>query len=268
MASYQALGTSPVSFVSNNKQHELPLSAIYFTSNGVDVTSWPLYEANQAILSVLIPQLIAQGFLAAGTSPATPPSLIATAVQAGAAGNSISIKFEAPSITAGTVTMTVSAKQAYTAQTSASLSTALGSSAGAATGLVYVSDPGTGGMPGQLSQNIGSSFDLAVPEAADNSKTAFTLAAADQTDLEGAQLINVAIEPDTSVDPPTAFALTVSWSKSLSVTLASLLTPATNPFSYLITFSGASGPLPAAGTVTLHNGAGSTPASASLLASS
>jgi hypothetical protein len=112
-----------------------------------------------------------------------------------------------------------------------------------------------------------TSFQFSVPEAADNTKTAFTLAATNSSDAADANLLGITIAPDTS-NPLTAFALTVSWTKTETVSLASLLTTSTNPFSYLVTFSGTSGPLPVAGTVTLGGGNTTTPASANIYASS
>lgn len=275
MAYYSATGTSPVSFVDGNQnQQEIPLNEVFFTPNGVDASSWPLFGANAALVPALLAQLVAQGVLSASTAPASPPAMTATAAQAGPMGNSITISFSSPSPTAGTMTMKVTANEVYPGLTPATLSAALGSSAAAADGLVYVSDPGTGEMPEKFTGAIGGgpNFDLAVPEAADNTKTAFTLAATSTTDAAAAQLIQIAIVPDSSATP-TTFTLTASWTKTATgVTLASLAT--TNPYGYLVAFNGQSGPLPAAGSITLKGGAVASggnpakPASASLLSAS
>ena len=82
-----------------------------------------------------------------------------------------------------------------------------------------------------------------------------------------ASLIGVTIAPDAS-NPLTAFTLTVSWTKTATVSLASLLSNSTNPFAYLVAFSGTSGPLPVAGKVTLGGGNATTQASANIYASS
>ena len=276
MPYYQALGTGPVSFVdANQSQEELPLSAIYFSANGVAASSSPLYtSANQGVILALLQQMVAQGFVAAASQPVTPPSLTVTAVQAGPMGNTITVVLSDPSAAAGTVTVTVSATEVYSGLTPAALGTSLGTSAAAANGLVYLSDPGTGEMPAAYTGTIGPGpgFDAAVPEAADNSQTAFTLAATSTSDATDAENIQITVAPASGATP-TTFTLTVSWSKvATGITLASLSTA--TPFSYLITVSGQSGPLPAAGTVTLSGGASAagttpaTPASASLLASS
>ncbi|UWZ81756.1 hypothetical protein [Occallatibacter riparius] len=266
MAYYSIAGTGPVSFVDvNQNQLEIPLNQIFVTPNGVDASSWPHFGANATLVPALLAKLVLQGAVSASTTPATPPSLTATAAHAGTGGNSITISFSSPSPAAGTVTITVAAKEVYKDMTPALIGTTLGTSAGAAEGLVYVSDPGTGEMPGTFSGAIsaGPDFNLAVPEAADSSKTAFTLAATSQDPAADAQLIKLDIVPDAGA-PPTTFTLTVSWTKTQTdVKLSSL--SATNPFAYLVTFSGQSGPLPAAGSITLKGGAAGHTASASLL---
>jgi hypothetical protein len=262
-AYYSVTGTSPVSFVDDNQnQLEIPLNEIFVTPNGVDASSWPHFGANSTLVPALLAQLVSQGTISASTAPATPPSLTATAVQPGTGGNSITLSFSSPSATDGTVTIEVTAKEIYKNQTPTSIDTTLGTTAAAAEGLVYVSGSGTE-MPGSLSHLIGPGpdFDLAVPEAADNTKTAFTLAATSQD--PGVELIQIDIVPDAGA-PPTTFTLTVSWTKTKAgVTLSSLTT--TNPYEYLVAFSGQSGPLPAAGSITLKGGAAAKSASASLL---
>jgi hypothetical protein len=273
MALYSATGTSPVSFLdSNQNQVEIPLNEVFFTPNGVDGSSWPLFSANSAVVPALLGQLAAQGALSASTAPASAPSQTATAVQAGPMGNSITITFASPSPVAGTLTITVAAKEVYEGLTPGTLSAALGTSAATAEGLVFLSDPpGTGGMPENFSGPIGAgpTYDLGVPDASDPTKMAFTVAATNQTDDAGAQAIHIAVVPDSA----TTFTLTATWTKTVSdVTLVSLAT--TNPYAYLVAFSGPSGPLPAAGSISLKGGKAAsgpnpaTAASASLLSGS
>jgi hypothetical protein len=275
MTYYSATGTSPVSFVDGHQnQVEIPLNEVFFTPNGVDASSWPLFSANATLVPALLAQLAAQGALSASAAAAAAPSQTATATQAGPMGNSITITFASPSPAAGTVTITVAAKEVYSDLTPGGLSGALGSTAATTGGLVFVSDAGTGGMPENFTGVIsgGPDFDLAAPDASDHTKTAFKLAATNQTDDAAAQLIHIAIVPD-SAPTPTTFTLTVSWTKTATgVTLASLAT--TNPYAYLVAFSGPTGPLPAAGSISLKGGAaaaGANPAkaaSASLLSAS
>ncbi|HEY2858160.1 MAG TPA: hypothetical protein VGJ21_07070 [Terracidiphilus sp.] len=275
MAYYSATGTGPVSFLDGNQsQQEIPLNEVFFTPNGVDASSWPLFAANASVVPALLAQLVAQGAISAGTLPASPPTLTVTAVQAGPSGNSITLSIASPSAAAGTVTITVTATEVYPNLTPGALAGAIGSSAATAEGLVYVSDAGTGGMPEAFTGAIGAGpdYNAAVPDASDGTKNAFTLAATDTSDDAGAQLIHIKIEPDSS-PTPTTFTLTASWTKTASgVTLSSLAT--TNPLSYLVSFSGQSGPLPAAGSIKLKGGtaaSGTNPAvaaSASLLSAS
>jgi hypothetical protein len=266
MAYYSVAGTGPVSFLDvNQNQLEIPLNEIFVTPNGVDASSWPHFGANKALVPALLAQLVSQGAIAASTAPATPPTLTATAVQTGTGGNSITISFANPSPAVGTVDITVTAKEVYEGLTPATIGTTLGSTAAAAEGLVYLSDPGTGEMPGTVTAakiGPGPDFKLDIPNA-DASKTAFTLAATNQD--PGVELIQIDIVPDAGA-PPTTFTLTASWTKTqTAVSLSSLSTAATNPFSYLVTFSGHSGPLPAAGSIALKGGTSAKPASASLL---
>jgi hypothetical protein len=270
MAYYSVAGTGPVSFVDGSQnQQEIPLSEIFVTPNGVDASSWPLFGDNKALVPALLSRLVAQGAISASTTLATPMSLTAKAVQAGPMGNSITITFSNPSAAAGTVTIEVTAKEVYKGLTPASIGGALGTSAAAAEGLVYLSDAGTGQMPGNFTGAIGATFDVEVPDPSNPGKAAFKLAATSQDPAADAQLIQIAVVPDAGA-PPTTFTLTASWTKTeTDVTLSSLA--ATNPYGYLITFSGQSGPLPAAGSIALKGGTAASggnpavPASASLL---
>ncbi len=274
MAYYSVAGTGPVSFVDGNQnQQEIPLNEIFVTPNGVDASSWPHFSANATLIPALLSQLVAQGAISASVTPASPPAMTVTAVQPGPMGNSITISFSSPSAAAGTVTITVTATEVYANLTPANLGTTLGTTAAAAEGLVYESDPGTGEMPDHFAGFVGGAgFDIAVPQASDNTKTAFTLAATSQTPAADTPLVHIAIVPD-SAPTPTTFTLTASWTKTATgVTLSSLAT--TNPYEYLVTFSGPSGPLPAAGSIKLKGGADASgakpaqPASASLLSAS
>jgi hypothetical protein len=273
MAIYQALGAGPVSFVDENlNQQELPLSAVFFTANGLDASSSPLNTAgNQAVISALLKQMAAQGYLAPGSQPLSPPTLEFTAAQAGPMGNTISIVVSNPSPSLGTVDIEVTATDVYSDLAPGALAAALGTSAATATGLVYFVS-GSGNMPAGGSKTIPAGFEVSFLELTDATATAFTVAATNQSDAADAEKVTVAVALGSGASP-TTFDLTVSWSApATGVTLASLLT--TNPFAYLVTVTGQSGPLPAAGTVTLTGGkaaTGSDPAvaaSASLLASS
>ena len=268
MAYYSIAGTGPVSFLDvNQNQLEIPLNKIFVTPNGVDASSWPDFDTNKTLVPALLAQLVSQGAISPLTAPATPPSLTATAAEVGTGGNSITISFANPSPALGTVDITVTAKEVYKDLTPMNIGATLGTTAAAAEGLVYLSDAGLGDMPGTVTAakiGAGPAFDLAVPEV-DITKTAFTLAATSQAPAADAPLITIDIVPDAGA-PPTTFTLTASWTKTQpGVTLSSLTTEATNPFVYLVTFSGQSGPLPAAGSITLKGGTAAKPASASLL---
>jgi hypothetical protein len=279
MAIFPSAGVCPVAFFNtlNNQynQVEIPLSAVYFTDNGVDATSWPLYATYQAQASSVLGQLASQGYLTAGAIALTdPPGLTATATLAGAAGNGITIQIASPSLSSGTATVTVSKNESYPGLTPATLASVLGDSVDTAAGLVYVSGAVATEMPAAFSGAIGSGFDVTIAEAADAGTTAFKLATTLSGDTTDAELIQIVVTPAAGTDP-TTFSLDISWNKPFgNVSLAGLTSTADNPFSYLVSFTGQMGPMPSISTVTLTGGAaasGSTPAvsaSASLLAGS
>ena len=261
MANFQALGTGPVSFVDTNQnQQEIPLSAISFGPNGVDGSAWPGYSANQNLVDALLKQMVSEGFLIRGTQSAPVESMEITAAATGSNGNGISVTFSNPSPTAGTVDVAVQATEVYPGLTSTSIAAALGTSAATANGLVFL-QANNNQMPINFTGSIvGPSFTLVVPDAASDAAGAFTLAATDQSYTIH---VAVALDEPPPVSGPT-FTLTVTGSKSAAgQTLTALETSATNPFKTLVTFSGpASGPLPAAGTVTLAGGAPASSTSA------
>jgi hypothetical protein len=265
MAVYPTLGTGPVSFVDANfDQQELPLSQIFNSPNGWDVTTSPLYTtANQPVINALLLQLAAQGFVVAATqslaaSPSAPQAKV-TAVQAGPMGNFITVRFANVSLSAGTFDVTVTSTQVFPNLTPSSVgsgitvSTALGNTVAAAVGLAYVSDAGDGFMPALYSGAAGVVNDTVTPIPG----AAFTLAA-----TVAAQAANITV----NVAPgATTFTVTVVWSlTATSQTVADLLTA--NPFSYLVSFGGQNGPLPS-GTVTLTGGANAAGANAAVAAS-
>jgi hypothetical protein len=264
MANYQALGTGPVSFVdAHQKQQQIPLSAITFSAGDADASAWSLWSTissgDQGIVKALLTQLVSQGLLTPGTQTAPTPSLTVTAAQPGTTGNVIVVTFAAPNPAAGTVNVTVSANEVYPGLTLATLSSALGTSAATANGLVFLQgapnkDPAS--FSGAISG--GPAFDCLVTAADGDPAGAFTLAATNTTNPTDASNIQIEVTPDPL--PATTFTLTASWKKPVTgATLAVLETPATNPFAMLVTFAGpVGGPLPAAGTVTLQGGAAAT----------
>ena len=247
MASYQALGTGPVSFVDGNQnQQEIPLSAISFGASGPDASAWPLYAANKDVIKALLAQMVLEGLLAPGTQASPPLALTATAAQAGANGNSIAVTFSDPSQKDGTVTVEVAATEVYPGLTTGNVGAAVGTSAATATGLVFLSAAGTGNMPVATTGKIVGTATLDIPDAA--AKASFTL---------GGTSADFTVNVTVSLDPSgTTFTLTVTGNgKATGLKLTDLETAASNPFAFLVTFSGASGgPLPAASTITLQGG--------------
>lgn len=268
MAYYQAQGTSPITFVdANQSQQQLPLSEVFFTPAGMDASIAPLYPGNSSaaltnkmILDALLPRLVSEGYLTPGSSSLT---MTIAAAQTGKLQYTITSSFANPKDN-GTLDMTVSALQTVSGVAPGGLTAVLGSSAATSNSLAWVNGAESSKMPGNLSAKaIGGS--LAVMTE-DNSETAFTL----ETTLAGtdAQLVEAAVAKDAS---GTTYTVTLSWTKTASgITMASLLTK--NPFAYMATISGVSGPPPVPGTVTLTGGTAAsggnpaTPASANLYA--
>jgi hypothetical protein len=222
----------------------------------------------------MLQQMVAQGLIAPATTSLTTsslPSMTASAAVAGPSGNGITVAFSQPSATAGTVTVAVTATQVYSGLTPASVGATLGTTA-AASGLVYVEEqnpadtmPPAAGFNGSITESAPTP--LLIPDAADDSAGAFTLAPTTNAIPSGiawSLQIAIAIDP-VPTPPPTplpapSFTVTVTWTGTTTagVTLDSLLT--TNPFSYFVTFSGQAGPVPATSTVTLAGGAAAIPA--------
>ncbi|MGA8087118.1 MAG: hypothetical protein WCA10_07420 [Terracidiphilus sp.] len=253
---YKALATGPVSFLDgNSNQQEIPLSAISFGLNGPDASSWSNYAANSGLIQQLLQRLVTQGLLTPDTAASPSAALSITANTAGTTGNEIEVSISNVSASAGTMTVAVSATEVYPGLTTATLGNALGATAAAANGLVYLQSNNPQ-APAKYSQNtsVGPDFTYAVPEAADATQTAFTLAAADSADAADAANISVSVVPDP--DPAATFTITTSWTKSQDNVTLAMLTGAGNPFAFLVTFTApAGGALPAPGTVTLQGGA-------------
>jgi hypothetical protein len=259
---YQALATGPVSFLdSNSNQREIPLTAIYFDSNGPNATAWLNLgdnSANAPIVNALLAQLAAQGLLTPGTQTTPTPSLIITAAEPGVTGNVTQVTISNVSTSAGTMTVAVSATEVYPGLTTDTIANVLGTSAETASGLVYL-ESNEDQPPAEFTGNIAApALNCAVPDAANLANPAFTLAAANTAAAADAASISIHVAPDPL--PATTFTITASWTKTQNdVTLLMLTTKATNPFAQLVTFKGpVGGPLPAPGTVTLQGGVGAT----------
>jgi hypothetical protein len=265
MASYQAVGTGPVAFVDGNmKQWEIPLSAIYFDSNGVQGSGWAGYVLNNSIVDAVLKQCVEEGLLTPGTQAPAPVAFTMTAVNAGTEGNQITVTFSNPQAAPapGTVTVEVSVTEVYSGLTPATVGNVLGTTAAPGSGLVFVS-ASTSNMPVAFTGTLKgvASFDCVVPDAGGDAGGAFTVAAASQS--ADAANIQIQVQPDTP--PAQTFTLTAVWSKTAAnIAVETLGSGATNPFAAQVTFGGitAASPLPAAGTITLQGGAGATSSAA------
>jgi hypothetical protein len=262
MVNIPALGASPVAFTdANGNQREIPLSQLYFDSNGINASKWPLYSTYQSIVDPWLKYLVGQNLLTPGPVPAGKPALVMTARETGAAGNAVNVSFANPTPNpdpnAATVDGTVSAAQTWSLLTAQSLANVLGTGPGTGSqpGLVFLKPPppGAGTMPvaGTVSAS-GTPVEAAVPRQGGG--TAFTL-----KPLFGdadAALLTVTVKDVDATN--NSFSLVMNWTKSkTAVSLHDLVGANTNPFAYLVSFAAPPGGLvgpPNAGTIMLQGG--------------
>jgi hypothetical protein len=271
MINIPVLGASPVAFTdANGNQREIPLSQLFFDSNGINATNWPPYYTYKSIVDPWLGFLVARGLLSPGAVPIGKPALDLSAREPGAAGNAASVTFAKPTPNtdpkAATVDVTVAARQSWSLLTATRLQAVLGTGPGTGSqpGLVFLtgSAPAAGTMPvtGAVPAS-GTPAKFAIPKQGGG--TAFTLEALYGTpaDAADAALLIVTVQ---NVDAASqSFSLVVNWQKShAAVTLDDLTTPAKNPFAYLVSFAAPPGGLigpPNAGTLTLQGGADTSP---------
>ncbi|MEO8714662.1 MAG: hypothetical protein ABI369_06590 [Acetobacteraceae bacterium] len=269
MVNIPALGGSPVAFTdTNGNQREIPLSQLFFDSNGINATNWASYYVYKSIVDPWLAYLVAQALLAPGTVPTGKPALEIAAREAGAAGNAVSVTFANPTPNAdpnaATVDTTVAARQSWSLLTAASLSSVLGTGPGTGSqpGLVFLTGaaPAAGTMPvaGTVAA-AGSPAEFVIPKQGGG--TAFTLEALFNTaaDAGDAALLSVTVpNVDTTNN---SFSLVVNWTKSHAAATVHDLVNA-NPLGFLVSFAAPSGGLigaPNAGTLALQGGADTSP---------
>jgi hypothetical protein len=269
MVNRPVTGGSAVAFTdANGAQHEIPLSLLQFTDNGLSAAKWPPYAAYQAIVDPWLASLVAQGLLQAGPAPSGKPALLIEARQDATGGDAVSVAFANPDATADTVDVTVSSDQRWTLLTPATIDGVLGETAGAGSqpGLVILTAPPAGTMPaaGEVA-GTGDPLEFVVPDQSGG--TAFTLAPIydDASEAADAALLKVTVAPDPT---NSWFDLEAQWSKAVAGVKTGDLVSA-NPFAFLVSFAAPSGGLigpPDAGAVNLQGGSAAPPAKASATA--
>jgi hypothetical protein len=266
MVNIPALGGSPVAFTDDNgNQREIPLSQLYFDSNGnINATGWKPYSTYQSIVDPWLTYLVAQKLLTQGPVPAAKAALAISAREGGAAGNAVSVTFANPmpntDPNAATVDVTVSANQSWLKLRAENLAGVLGTGPGTGSqpGLVFLKapapSPGTMPAAGPVAAT-GTPPEFAISKQGGG--TAFMLEPL-YTDADAA-LLSVTVKDIDATN--NSFSLVVNWTKSKAgVSLHDLLDTNANPFAYLVTFAAPAGGLigpPNAGTVTLQGGADS-----------
>jgi len=272
MANIPCLGGAPVSFIdASGNQYFIPLPYVSFPAPPAAAipaisAQWPGWlaagaAAQQNTVNGWVGALAIEGYLAAGSPPASPAFALA-ARDAGSAGNDISITFgniapntaTPPSTTAD---VSVTTTQVYKGLTVASVETVLGATAlgGTQPGLAFVGSPFTT-LPDAVSpaQNFvisGTNYEFAVP----GSGGGILVPTNDATNPD-AGLITVAItDIDTTAE---TFTLTLGWTKPAAPPLNVALSALASTFGYVLTVTPPAGGYqlpPAAGTYTLVGGA-------------
>jgi hypothetical protein len=269
MVNIPALGGSPVAFTDDSgNQREIPLTQLYFDSDGINASHWPPYYSYKPIVDPWLAWLVAQGMLVPGDQPAGKPALVIAAREAGAAGNALSVTFASPTPNAdpkaSTVDVTVVARQNWSLLTAASLDSVLGAAPGTGTqpGLVFLTEPapeaGTIPVEGTV-KAAGNPAKFAIPK--DGGGTAFTLEALFNSDADAADAALLTVSVANVNATRSAFSLIVGWTKSQkAVSLDDLSNK--NPFGFLMSFAAPDGGLigpPNAGTIALQGGADTSP---------
>ena len=275
-----AIAGAPVSFVdSSGKQWSIPLSAIQFTDQTTaDPKNWPhfndasLTEGDKQNLLDWLKYLTQQNLLRAGDPLPPPPAFTVAAIDAGTAGNGISINIanlapNAAKPAQGKFDATVTAAQSWPGLTSATIGQVLGvkspAKPGDQPGLVFLKGNAGAGAPLPIDQDVDASGELAVP--ANGGGIAFTLATRRAPDTKAA--VHVTIK---DVKPDGSFTLAAGWTRTVTAVQISGLGAA---YAFAITVAPPAGGFanpPAPGTVKLvggTDGAAATPAGATILSS-
>src|SRR5258708_2478566 len=156
MVNIPVLGGSPVAFAdADGNQREIPLSQLYFDSNGINATNWKPYLTYRLIVDPWFAYLVAKKLSSPGPLPPRNQAMVISAREAGAAGNAVRITFDNPTPNPdpnlATVKTTVSATQSWSGLTADSLASVLGTGAGTGSqpGLVFLKPPppAAGTMP-------------------------------------------------------------------------------------------------------------------------
>jgi hypothetical protein len=264
------LGGSPVAFTDpDGNQREIPLSQLYFDSNGnIKASNWPPYSTYRSIVDPWLAYLVAQKLLTLGAMPASKPALVISAREPGVAGNAVNVTFANPTSNPdpnlATVDTSVSVTQSWSGLTAERLASVLGTGAGTGSqpGLVFLKPPppAAGTMPaaGPVAASGTGPVNFDIPK--EGGSTAFRLQPLfnDPQEADDAKLLAVTVGDVDATNK--SFSLVVTWTKSKTASLHDLITNTSNPFAYVVSFAAPAGGLagpPNAGKITLQGGADS-----------
>lgn len=275
MSNTPVIGTGPIEFMSEagaadqGKQLSIPLTELYFDSNGVlKGDRWPLYVAHKDAVDKLLAYVQQAGAVQPGSAPAPAAALKVTARYAGAAGNNIKLivtksgtsdpadatKFDAELVE----------QDSYPRLTKDTIEKVVGSAQGAA--LIFITPASAAAKPKAAAYPMlggAQPFKVSVLDA--NGNQAFEVNARNANDDE-AKYTTITISGVSNDPADPKFDLTVGWDKSGVGLHPADLQPT---FAYEITVGnppdGNALGVPGNGTVLLSGGsdpAQATPASA------
>lgn len=269
MTALAPTGNGPFEFTNSNGQLvSIPLAALGFDASGnlAVAAAWSSI-AGAAPAGALLAYMRAQGLLVPAPAASPKPAAIIKAVDAGPAGNNITVAIQniasKPDPTQTTFDIVVTESESYPGLTATTILSVLGtaSTPGSQPGLVHVTAAATG-LPAAIPQTPLAGGAAGV-KATLPVGTAFTLEARDPG-ADG-DLIEVTINASA-----TTFDLIVSWTKKTAgVTIGNFKLQVASDLGFEITAQPPAGGIfsvPSLATVNLGGGAGSTNASAILIA--
>jgi hypothetical protein len=250
-----------VLFNVNGTHLMIPLSAIYFDSNGVlKADLWPLFATYQASVVPLLQRLRDEGVLSPGQQAVAKPAFTATAITAGTVAT---LEITTANVVPDSATpanskadFTVTETDLYTALEPATLKATLGETAGAGKrpGLVFVSSVAAPALP----KNGSYAAVAAAPGDPGAIKVPKNSGAGDAFELEtrdvGADAILTSVDIKDTDAVAGKFTLVAKWSKTAPALAVSGVGAA---FAYVITVTAPPDGFlaPGAGKVVLAGGA-------------
>lgn len=261
MSNTSVVAQSPVWFNVDGTHLMIPLSAIYFDSNGVlKADRWPLFATYQTHVVPLLERLRKGGVLRPGEQAVAKPAFTATAITPGTVATlEVTIANVAPDATTpanSTADITVTETDLYTGLELGTMKATLGETAGAGKrpGLVFVTSAGAPSLPKTgtypaVAAAAGDPCTITVPNDS-GAGDAFEL----ETRADGADAVLTSVEIKDTDAVAGKFTLIAKWSKTAPALAINGIGAA---FAYVITVTAPPDGFlaPGAGKVVLAGGA-------------